>query len=190
MTTSTAYDTIEIIFFDLLIVMNTFVIIFSIVFTILVVVYIFLYMFHRKLELLETRLIALFRSRTDTIPSIYEISKPFLTKHEEIFKESLRLKKTEFSLLENSDKIINLIETEWLIHHEINFIFKVCNKHPGLLKNGNFIYIREVVIDRSRNLWEMVQLYKSMIEKFNKLITLKNYSIIGLLLPISRKSTI
>lgn len=94
----------------------------------------------------------MFQSRTDTIPGIFEISKEYLTKHDDIFKEALRLKKTEFSLLESSSKLSTIIEVEGMLHHEINFIFKVCNKHPKLLKNGNFIYMRDVVIKKSKKL--------------------------------------
>ncbi len=152
--------------------------------------YVLLLIFHKKLCTLESRLLQVFRSRTDTIPSVYEISKPYLTKHKEIFDEALRLKKTEFSLLEGSEKVYDVIETEWLIHHEINFIFKVCNKHPKLLKDGNFIYIRDIVIQRSKKLWDMIQFYKTMVKRYNRFIQLKNYSILWLLLPISKKTEI
>lgn len=152
--------------------------------------YIFLYVFHLQLLKLERKIMRLFRARTDTIPGIYEISKPYLTKHADIFRESLRLRKAEFSLLEDAPSITSTIDIESQIHHEINFVFKVCNKHPKLLKNGNFIYIRESVINKSKNLWDMVQLYKKMTKRYNSFIKIKNYSIIGLLLPIYKKHEI
>ena len=89
-----------------------YIVIASIICSVLCLVYVFLYIFHKKLEKLETQIVTLFRARTDTIPGIYEVSKEHLTKHEDIFREALRLKKVEFGLLENSKKLYNLTETE------------------------------------------------------------------------------
>lgn len=170
--------------------MNTWIILLGIIIFLLTGGYVFLYFFQRKLHLLENTIISIFQTRSDILPGIYEISKEYLTKHNDIFRESLTLRKTEFSMIENGVWLNEIIELESHIHHEINFIFKVCNKHPKLLKNGNFIYIRETIIQRSHKLWEMIQLYKTMTEKYNFLIHIKNYSLIGLLLPFSKKINI
>jgi len=159
-----------------------------IIISILICMYAFLYAFHYKLKKLEASIMSLFRSRTDTIPGIYEVSKEHLSKHEDIFKESLRLRKSEFSLFEDNSSFTTILQTESHIHHEINFIFKVCNKHPKLFKNGNFIYLRDSVIQKSTALGDLVKLYKHMIKKYNSFIDIKNYSLIGMLLPISKKN--
>lgn len=153
-------------------------------------IYVFLYVFHRKLKSLEKKLFSEFNSRTNCIPALFEVSQSFLTKHSEIFSESLRLKKREFSLYENSPKILEVIELEGKIHHEINFIFKVCNKHPKLLKDGNFIYLREIFIDKSHDIGKTLWFYKTMCRKFNTIIRIKNYTIIGFLIPIRKKEII
>lgn len=170
--------------------MNIPIIIICILVFLLVAGYIFLYVFHLQLQKLEKKILGMFRARTDTIPGIYELSKAFLTKHEDIFRESLRLRKSEFSILENTPTLTQTLEIEWQIHHEINFVFKVCNKHPKLMKHGNFIYMRDIVIQKSKNLWDMVQLYKAMTKKYNTCISIKNYSIIGFILPIKKKNEI
>ena len=170
--------------------MNPLFILLLIILVPLLFLYIFLYLFHRKLWKLEHSIINSFRSRTDVIPSIYEISKKYLTRHQDIFKEVLRLRKNEFSLLEKKQRLYNVIELEEHIHHEINFIFKVCNKHPKLLKNGNFLYISDIVAKKSEKLWWLISLYKMMTKKFNYFIKLKNYSVVWFLLPISRKKEI
>ncbi len=167
--------------------MNPLIIILSLLFLTLCTLVVFLYFFGKKLERLEWNIISMFRSRTDTIPGIYEVSKEFLSKHEDIYKEALRLKKVEFSLLERSKTLHNILGTESLIHHEINFIFRVCNKHPKLIRNGNFIYMRDIVIKKSAWLWEMIALYKSMVKKYNSLLRIKNYSIIWIIFPLKKK---
>jgi hypothetical protein len=115
-----------------------------------VFLYGFLYIFHLKLRKLERKILTLFLSRTHSIPALYEVSSSFLTKHSEVFTECLRLKKREFSLYESNPSMLEILELEGKIHHEINFIFKVCNKHPKLGSDGNFIYLREVFIEKSQ----------------------------------------
>ena len=76
------------------------------------------------------------------------------------------------------------------MHKEINFIFKVCNKHPKLLREWKFIYLRELLLDKSNELWEKIEIYKQIIEKFNFMIKLKNLTIIWLLIQINYKKII
>lgn len=152
--------------------------------------YVFLYFFHLKLKSLERKILTLFLSRTHSIPALYEVSHDFLTKHNEVFSESLLLKKREFSLYESSPSMLEILELEGKIHHEINFIFKVCNKHPKLVRDGKFIYLREVFIEKSQSLGKNIDFYKRMAQKFNFFVQIKNYSLIGFLLPIQKKTLI
>ena len=149
---------------------------------------IFLYIFSYKLRRLEVKIIHLFRSRTDIFPSLFEASRWSLVKHHEIFKEILELRKKEFSLSHLSNEIEGFFDLESKIHHEINFIFQVCNKNPELIKNGNFLYIRDVIIDKSGEISHEVKKYKKAIEIYNTCIQYKNYTIIWLLLPFYKKT--
>jgi hypothetical protein len=75
------------------------------------------------------------------IPAIFDITKNYFTKHDEIFKNILKYRKQElykYYLLEDNidqDSEFNkLIYLEELIHNEYNFIFRIANKHPKLQK--------------------------------------------------------
>jgi hypothetical protein len=46
---------------------------------------IFIYIYNQKIELLQKEIIKLFNERRDLIPSFYEITKDYLTKHDEVF---------------------------------------------------------------------------------------------------------
>ena len=118
------------------------------------------------------------------------MTKDYLNKHNEIFNELLILKKIDFS--ENSFyiKLTEKTTTYKKIHNELNFIFKVCNKHPKLNKNANFLYTREVIIEKSSELWTKLEIYKKIIIKFNNLVSIKNFTIVWLLIPIYKKETI
>jgi len=88
-----------------------------------------------KIDKFERQILKKFKEKNNQIPSLFEITKKYLYKHENIFKESLLLKKKDIA--ENSF-YTNLIEksnTYKKIHYELNFIFKICNKNQKLNKN-------------------------------------------------------
>lgn len=150
----------------------------------------FLLLLKSKIDFLENHIKNLFNLRVNIIPSIFEVSLPALIKHDEIFKEIIKLRKASFSERSLDKKLNEIIRTELLIHNELNFIFKICNKHHKLLINSKFIYIRELLISNSSNIWKNIKIYKEIINKYNFFINLKNYSIIWLLIPINKKERI
>ena len=58
--------------------------------------FVFLKLREYRINILEKNIKSIFLERSALIPSIYEISKPYLTKHEDIFDEVLKLRKREF----------------------------------------------------------------------------------------------
>lgn len=156
--------------------------------TILIFIYyLFLKYFENKINILEEEIKRLFLERSDLIPSVFDVSNDFLNKHEDIFHEILNLRKIEFSQSSNNLELNTILETKKLIHHEINFIFKICNKHPKLIKEAKFIYLRNLIIQKSQEIWKNLEKYKIAISLFNKLIFYKNITILGLIFPISKK---
>lgn len=148
---------------------------------------IFIYLLWEKLGRLEIRIKRKFISRTNLVPSIFEVSKNHITKHGDIFREILRLRKQEFNESENSTQIAEMIQTEWLIHHELNFIFRVCNTNPKLVREGKFIYLREVIVDMSIKLWKDIDLYRKITQTYNSLVRTNKFLIIWLFVPMRPK---
>ena len=158
--------------------------------TLLSVFNLFIYLLKDKVEVLERRIKRKFISRTNIVPSIFEISRDYISKHSDIFKEILHLRKIEFTENENSKELFEMIQTEWLIHHELNFIFKVCNTHPKLLREGKFIYLRELIVDRSIDLWKDIDLYRKITKQYNNLIMINKCFLVGFFTSIHKKSEI
>lgn len=108
--------------------------------------------FRYKLNKLGEKTINLFSKRNNKIISIYNISEKYLTKHKEVFEEFFKLKRKDFSEnlydLNLDEKII----TYRNIHNEINFIFKVCEKHNKINKNAIYNYTKEQILDKSLEL--------------------------------------
>jgi len=138
-----------------------------------------------------------FNSRTNMIPAVFEVTKNSFSKHDEIFSEILKNRKKElykYYIEETTDNkendFVKLIHIEELIYHEFNFIFKVSNKHPKLAKKWNFIYLRDLILSKSNNISKTLKEYKNKVNNYNKLIELKKFTIIWILVPISKKTVI
>ena len=162
----------------------------GIVVLVLIAYYAFLYWYDYKLRRLEYMILQSFGKRTNIIPALYEVTRDVLVKHDQVFAQSLQLRKQEFAKLATSTNLHQFIELEVSIHKELNFIYKVCSKHPKMMRNNKFIYLREMLIDRSSEIGYRLERYKKQIQTFNKLIFIKNLTVIGLFVPISKKMEI
>jgi hypothetical protein len=110
---------------------------------------IFIYIFNKKISKLEKSIIRLFNERNNLIPSLYEITKKYITKHDDVFFEILKLRKNNLS---NEEIFLKRINEEVVIHHEINFIFKVANKHPKIQKDHKFLLVRDLFLENSNKI--------------------------------------
>lgn len=164
-------------------------IVFFLIFTLLLT-WIFFHICTSKIKKLEEKIIDLFCSRTDTFPSLYEVTQNKISRHTEIFTEILELRKQEFSLSNISHEIESFLELESKIHHEINFIFQVCNKNPKLINDGDFLYVRDIIMKKSTSISQEIKKYRKIITIYNRFITYKNYSWIWLIVPFYKKSSI
>ena len=114
------------------------------------------------------------------IPSIYEVTNWVFNKHWEVFQDILKYRKLElykYYVQEFTDNMDNdfakLIHIEELILHELKFIFKVSNKHNKLCKKWNFLYIRDLLINKNSELMTELLEYKKKIKIYNKFLSYK-----------------
>lgn len=156
-----------------------------------------LYQIRTSLNKKEDEIRRTFNARTNIIPAIFEITENTFSRHDEIFKDILKYRKQElykYYIQESTDNkandFVKLIHLEELIHHELNFIFKVSNKHPKLSKKWNFIYLRDLMIKKSYLIGKYLEDYKYKMKLYNKLINYKNLTIIWLIIPIYKKTEI
>jgi hypothetical protein len=95
----------------------------------------------KNLDKLEDNIKEAFNARTNMIPAIFDATQNSFSRHNLIFEDILKYRRKElykYYNLEDTDnkdnEFISLLYIEKLIHHELNFIFKVSNKHPKLAK--------------------------------------------------------
>ena len=149
--------------------------------------YLYFLLYNLKITKKEKEIWQIFVSRTDSITGLFEVSKAYIDRHTEVFSEILSLRKKEFALMELSDNIKAMYEIETKIHHELNFIFQICNKDPKILKNKKFLYIREVIVEKSLLLWDNIIQYNKHIYIYNKVSEYKKYTFIWIFLPYYKK---
>jgi hypothetical protein len=167
--------------------MNIYTYIFISLASVLVLASFCMYYLQMRINLFEHRLMILFSKRSDIFPWLYEVSSEDVSRHKEIFAEVLSLRKQEFWLMTSSREIEGYIQLQSHIHHEINFIFQVCNKNPKLLKNKSFLYLRDVMISASSDISKEMKKYRRIIEIYNAIIFYKNCTLIWLILPFTKK---
>lgn len=149
---------------------------------------IFLILLNKKINKLEDIILNLFKKRTNLVPILHEITKEYLNKHSEVFNEIIKLRKIELS--NYNDSFLDKVQNEILIHHELNFIFKVVSKHKKLSKNSKFLLTKDLFLENSEKLWAKILLYKNIVNIFNRLLIFKNITIIWIVLNIKNKNEI
>lgn len=147
----------------------------------------FLYLFYTKLNELEFKIMNNFSKRTNIIPALFEITRDVIVKHDQVFDKSLSLRKEEFAKMAVSEPLFRYMDLEVHLHKELNFIYKVCNKHPKMMKNGKFVYLRWLLIDRSSEIGTHLERYKKFVKKYNFLVLIKDLTIIGFFVPMRKK---
>lgn len=147
---------------------------------------IFLFLLWKKIIKLESKIIEKLIQRSSLIPSFYDISKPYLVRHDNIFKEILHLRNIEFFECWNGIDFFKIIETEYKIHNELNFIIKLCCKHQKLIKDWNFILLKDLLIDLSYDIGESVALHKQISKKYNNFIFMDKFFLIWLFVPLEK----
>jgi hypothetical protein len=94
------------------------------------------------------------------------------------------------TIITRIDSIYDLLELNNRIHREFLFLMKVSAKIRDLHRNGNFLYIRDFLAFYETNINKLILEYNREVIDYNNLVVLKNYSLIGLFVPIQKKLTI
>lgn len=158
-----------------------------IIVTLLTCFYIFLYYMKYKISLLEEKTLSSFKIKNNLMPGIYELSKNHIQKHDAVFSNIMKMRKIDFSSNLYTDDFYKIIYQQQVIHKEINFIFMLCTKHRKLIQNEKFLYIREQIVNKSYEIWNYIEVYRRLCKIFNKLLHIKNFTLIGIFIPLKYK---
>lgn len=148
-------------------------------------VFLFQIIFSRRIFLeREKKIISLYREKIDKLPALIEIMSKN-TDHKDIFLEAIHLHK--IAIISNVVSIYDLLENNSRIHREFLFLMKISVRLPNMHKNGNFLYIRDFIIFYESTIAKELLFLDSDIERYNKLLQKKDFTIIGLLFPFKKR---
>ncbi len=143
---------------------------------------IFVFFLRKKIEKLENKIILLLKKRNYQIISIYSISKDILNRHNEIFSDFLELKRRDFFENTYNLDLRSKAITNQMLHNEIGFIFKICDKNKRFYKNEVYNYIKDSIIEKSYEIWEYYYVYNNISKKYNILSKISRLTIIWILI--------
>ena len=164
-----------------------FLVLISIVLVILIYIAIIIYFINntkKRINIKETDTIETFFAKVNKIPALIEIMKKY-TNHPDIFEDILYLHK--LGIIYNVQSIYDILELNQKIHREFQFLMKLSAKIPELHRDGNFLYIRNYIIFYEKNLEKNIDSINNDFAKYNRLLKIKNLSILGFLLPFQEK---
>ncbi len=153
-------------------------IIISIIIVLIIIFNLFVLVLNSKIEDLEKTIIWLFKKRNNQVVSIYQVSKNYLTKPEEIFESFFELKRKDFWENSFNIELKDKLNTYKKIHNEINFIFKVCEQHKNIYVNSKYLYLKDSILDKSDEIWKKLEIYNKIKKEYNFYKKLANITII------------
>jgi hypothetical protein len=167
--------------------MNTTVIVIAIIAVILAVYTGFYMYFLRKVEKEEQKIVSLFLEKTSKIPAIIEVMRPSVA-DASAFDAITELHSQ--AMIHRYETLYDLLEHNARIEHEFSFLMKLSMQIPKLQKDKYFVYIRDFIMRYERDMRKNFTHVNAAITIWNRFITIKNATVIGLLFPGSQKITI
>lgn len=140
-----------------------------------------------RIESKERHVISLFYAKANKVPAIVEIMKKY-TDHPDIFEDIVYLHK--LSIIMNIASIYDILDLNSRMHREFRFLMRLSAKISDLHKDGNFLYIRNYVIFYENVVEKEIALVNTYFERYNRLIDIKNISLLGILFPFNKKTII
>jgi len=167
--------------------MNTTITITIIVVSILALYATFYAYLYRKIQYEEQKIVKLFIEKISKIPAIIEVMRPMVI-DEVAFHDITELH--SHAMIYRYDTIYDLLEHNARIEHEFSFLMKLSMQIPKLQKDKYFVYIRWFIMQYERDMRKNFSKVNMVIEKWNRFITIKNSTGIGIILPGSKKEAI
>jgi hypothetical protein len=135
----------------------------------------------RRIADRESRVIGVFLQKIAKIPAVIEVMRPHVVDEHLAFDLMTRLHSE--AIIHEYDSIPMLLEHNARINDQYGFLMRLSMAIPDLQRDAYFIYIREFVMSYDRTIRSELPAYDTLIKKWNQFITIKNWSIIGYLLP-------
>ncbi len=152
------------------------------IFVLLIWLYIVTYtLLSRRIRERESRVILVFLQKIAKIPAVIEVMRPHVVDEHLAFDLMTRLHSD--AIIHEYDSIPMLLEHNARINDQYGFLMRLSMAIPELQRDAYFIYIREFVMSYDRTIRSELPAYDALIRQWNRFITIKNWTIVGYLLP-------
>lgn len=161
---------------------------FFIVLGVILVLYIALYLvFSLPVNRVGERIIRNFLLKVSKIPALIEVMRPYVI-DQKAFATITSLHSD--AMIHRYDSIYLLLEQNARIQSEFLFLMKLSMQIPELQKNAQFLYVREFIMDYERKMKADFSDFNREVDKWNIFVAIKNFTIVGFLLPGRQKDMI
>lgn len=137
-----------------------------------------------KINKIEEKIIELFFWKLNKIPALVEIVRYEIPK-DWAYKDIIMLHTN--ALIWKFEDFYDVLEINAKLNREFQFFMNISIRQWNLARDWNFIYLRDFIIFFEKEINKEINKIRIEIEKYNKLVSLKNLTIIWLLFPISKK---
>lgn len=149
---------------------------------VLLVTYIVTYIIlSRRIHLVEARIVGVFLHKIAKIPAVIEVMRPYVI--DEHLSFDLMTELHSESIIHEYTSVPMLLEHNARINDQYGFLMRLSMAIPELQRDAYFIYIREYVMSYDRTLRSELPTYGTLVHRWNQFITIKNWTIIGYMLP-------
>lgn len=136
----------------------------------------------------EDRVVDIFLEKISKVPAVIEVMRPHIVDDKKAFELITHLHSE--AIIQVYDSIPMLMEQNAHINDQYWFLMRLSMAVPELQKNTYFIYIRDFVMSYDRMMKSELAVFNILVKKWNFFIKIKNWTIIGLVLPGKGKSEI
>lgn len=147
----------------------------------------FVWSLNGKIRQQEEKIDQIFLARINKIPSLIEFLRPHVVR-QEAFDRTIGIHIT--SLISSRESVYDILENNQELTREFEFLLKLSEKVPELIHNSLFQYLKHAIIFHQEHIAQEIDIYNILVARFNRMIRIKNLTIIGYLYPKDPKIVI
>lgn len=129
----------------------------------------------------EERVVEVFLLKISKIPAVIEVMRPYVVDEHLAFDLMTHLHSE--SMIYEYNSIPMLLEQNARINDQYGFLMRLSIAIPELQKDSYFIYIRDFVMSYERIIKSELPAYNQLIRQWNQFVSIKNWTLIGYILP-------
>jgi hypothetical protein len=147
----------------------------------------FFFLLRHRMEKSESAIVNIFLAKVAKIPALIEVMRPYVI-DEKAFDTISSLHSE--TMIHRYETIYDLLEHNGRIQNQFLFLLQLSVRIPELQTHEYFLYIRDFIITYERDMTAHFSWFNRATVLWNIFVLIKNWTIIGLILPGRKQSEI